>query len=117
MEVFKIKLIDLRFFSRIGVFEQERKVGNDFILNLEIKIDASGFIEENLESSISYAEVYKEVKDIMDKDWFLLETVAVKIKETLTVRWPFILNGAISITKVSPPIPGINGQCGIEYLF
>lgn len=117
MEVFKIKLIDLRFFSAIGVFEQERKVGNDFIVNVEIKTDASGFLEESLDSSISYAEVYEVVKNIMDKEWLLLETVALKIKETLLSRWPDILGGEISIVKVSPPIAGINGHCGIEYLF
>ncbi|MDE5790149.1 MAG: dihydroneopterin aldolase [Muribaculaceae bacterium] len=117
MELFKIKLTDLRFFSSIGVFEQERKVGNDFIVNLEIRIDASSFEEENLDSSISYAEAYEVVKYIMGREWLLLETVAIKIKETLLARWPFILGGSIDITKVSPPISGINGQCGIEYLF
>ena len=117
MEVFKIKLAGLRFFSKIGVYEQERLVGNEFIVQVEIRIDASGFSEENLDSSISYAEIYEEVKAIMDKEWLLLETVAVNLKKTLLARWPIILGGEISILKVAPPIPGINGQCGIEYLF
>ena len=117
MEYFNIRLNDLRFFSKIGVFEQERKVGNEFLMNVEVKISASSFVEEDLESSISYADIYAEIKDIMDREWLLLETVAKKIKDKLTVRWPQIEGGKISIDKMAPPIIGIDGRCGIEYLF
>ena len=117
MEIFKIRLIDLQFYARIGVFEQERIVGNNFILNIELDIDSSEFIKENLSTSISYASIYEEVKKIMNKDWLLLETVAVNLKETFLEHWPQILSGRISIVKEAPPISGINGKCGIEYLF
>ena len=115
--VFRIRLTDLRFFSRIGVFEQERKVGNEFRLNLEVEIDASGFREEDLSTSLSYAEIYQEVKGIMTKEWLLLETVSVRIAEVLKQRWPSILSGTVRIEKLTPPIAGIDGHCGIDYRF
>ena len=117
MDYFNIRLTDLRFFSKIGVFEQERKVGNEFLMNVEVRISASTFIEEDLESSISYADIFLEIKEVMGAEWLLLETVAKKIKDKLTARWPQIEGGKISIDKMAPPIAGIDGKCGIEYLF
>ncbi len=117
MATFKIKLIDVGFFSKIGVFEEERIDGNKFILNLEVAIDACNFKKEELETTISYAEIYEIVKEIMGEERLLLETVAVEIKERLTERWPDIRGGRIEIIKTRPPIEGIDGSCGIEYLF
>lgn len=115
--MFRIKLIDVRFFSKIGVFEEERIEGQNFILNLTIDVASSRFVEEELESTISYADIYQEVKIIMSNEWLLLETVAVQIRNALLKRWPQILRGSISIVKVNPPIEGIEGSCGIDYFF
>lgn len=116
-DIFKIQLIDLRFFSRIGVFKQERTVGNEFIVNIEIDIDASSFQSEDLNSTISYAYLYGEVEKIMKKEWLLLETVAKEIQIVYIKRWPQIIRGKINIVKQAPPIPGIDGKCGIEFIF
>ena len=117
MEQFIIRLNSLRFFSRIGVLEQERRVGNEFIVNVEVAITASSFIEEDLSTSISYAEIYEEVNKVMREEWLLLETVAVRIKDSLTARCEEIEGGKVTIEKLSPPIAGIEGSCGIEYVF
>lgn len=117
MDRFVIKLHDLRFFSRIGVFEQERRVGNEFIVNVEVEVSASTFVEEDLTTSISYADIYEEVKDVMSGEWLLLETVAVKIRRKICDRWDAITSGSISIEKLAPPIVGIDGSCGVEYKF
>lgn len=117
MGVFRILLSDLRFFSKIGVFEQERLVGNEFIVDVELEVDGSGYKMEDLSTSISYAEVYSELKDVMMMEWRLLESVGVYLSEHLKSRWPEILRGRVKIIKKAPPIPGIDGICGIEYLF
>ncbi|MDE6296373.1 MAG: dihydroneopterin aldolase [Muribaculaceae bacterium] len=116
-EIFRIKLIELRFFSKIGVFKQERKVGNTFIINISVDIDASSFHPEDLNSSISYSDLYEVVDAVMKKEWLLLETVAKEIKTKFLSQWPQIKGGKIEITKQDPPIAGINGSCGVEYIF
>lgn len=117
MEIFKINLIDIRFFSPIGYFDFERKEGNDFKMNISVEYDACVFSSEDLDTTISYADIYEIVKDIMQKEWLLLESVALAIKKSLTERWPQIMKGRIEIVKITPPIEGISGSCGIEYLF
>lgn len=113
---FTIRLEDLRFYSRIGVFEQERKVGNEFKVDCAIETDASSFSPECLDSTISYAEVYDIITEVMDKEWLLLESVAAEISHRCRNRWPSILTIATKITKLAPPISSIQGVASVEYI-
>lgn len=112
-----VYLEKLRFRSRIGVFDFEREEDNDFEVNIEIKFDASEFQSEELKSTISYADIYNEVRTIMSKEWLLLETVAIEIAETIIKMSSNIKEGEVSVTKVNPPIEGIQGSCGARYSF
>ena len=112
-----IKLSNLLFHSRIGVGEQERLVGNEFRVSVELTYSADLFTMEELNSTISYAEVYSYVKEVMCEEWKLLESAAMKITERLTESWSIINESKIAICKVAPPISGIVGECGIEYFW
>lgn len=112
---FTIKLNGLRFFAKIGVIPQERVAGNEFTVNVELVCDASNFIPENLDTTISYADVYEEIDKIMRQERMLLETVAEEIADTINLRWPKIKSTKVEITKIAPPISGISGNCSVEY--
>lgn len=116
-ELFCIRLTSLKFFSKIGVYAQERKVGNEFEVSVHIWIDASSFISEDLSTSISYAEIYEEIADVMKEEWLLLESVCKRLSDRFLERWPSIKRGKITIDKLSPPIKNIQGKCGVEYEF
>lgn len=73
---FVIRLNGLRFYSRIGVFDQERSVGNEFRVDLTAVADASGFRSENLDTTVSYADIYDVVAEAMRREWLLLESVS-----------------------------------------
>ncbi|MBD5206453.1 MAG: dihydroneopterin aldolase [Bacteroidales bacterium] len=113
---FNISLEKLTFYGKIGVFEQERTVGNEFLIDCKVKVSTEDFEPENLDSSISYASIFEEIAAIMSQDWKLLESVAMAIARKLLSRWPQILNVSVKITKVAPPISGIQGQCSVEYV-
>lgn len=115
MTIFTINLNNLRFFARIGVFPQEREVGNDFYVNCSISIDGSKFEDENLKTTISYADVFSVIKKEMDKESLLLESVAKRIMDSLMAQWSEISEGYVEIIKKAPPIPGIDGNCGVKY--
>lgn len=116
-KIFRIRLKRLRFYSKIGVFSQEREVGNEFEVNLEVEYDASSFCEEELATTISYADIYEEVAEIMNREWLLLESVVSHISKRLLLRWPMIFRGKIAISKIAPPIPGICGESEVEFFF
>lgn len=114
---FCIFLENLIFYSRIGVGEQERLVGNEFSVTVKVWYDAAEFVEENLDTSISYADIYEEVKDVMKEEFLLLESVAVAISERISNRWLQVTEMNVKIVKHKPPVSGIIGDCGIEYFW
>ena len=112
-----IRLEEVHFYARHGVFSQETHVGADFIVNLEIRIPALTEESDLLESTISYGDLYEEVKAEMQEPAGLLETLCMRIAERLERNWPFIESGSIKIKKVAPPIAGIRGDCSVELTF
>lgn len=114
---FNIYLSNVHLYANIGVGEQERNVGNEFILNLCVKVCADGFRYEDISTTISYADLYDIIKTEMGRKALLLESVAKRISVTINNRWQIIKEIRIRIDKVKPPIPGIDGSCGVEYCF
>ena len=117
LSYFNIKLKDVKFHAKIGVDAQERAVGNDFQVNLSVKIDASSFKPEVLDTTISYAEIYDIVKNRMAQESLLIETVAKDITDSISIKWPKIEEIYIEIIKLFPPITGLDGECAVEYFY
>lgn len=114
----RISLIDCRFHSPIGVFAQERAVGHELAVSVNVAIDAPAIQGDTAEClAISYADLYEEVKSVMAEEGQLLETKAMAVAGRLRARWPQILEGSVKIVKISPPIAGIVGSAGVEYEF
>lgn len=116
---FDISLHDVRFFARHGVFAQERILGNEFEVNLTVRVRTSHFDPERdeLADTVSYADIYEVVREEMMRPRRLLESVCMTTARSLRRRFPSITEGRISIVKMAPPIPGINGTCGVEFSF
>lgn len=119
MPEFEIQLRDVMLFGRHGVLPQERQLGNQYRINVRLRIDASSFDAEadTLSSTISYADVFDMLKEEMDRSASLLESVAVRLSISLRQRWPHIRKGSIEIVKTVPPIPEMIGEAGVKYEF
>lgn len=116
MSQFTIRLEKLRFFSKIGLFEQERTVGNEFVVDLAVKFNASCFEAEDVTTTINYERLFRIVADIMGREHKLIETVCVEIADALGILDQSIDMIHIKITKLVPPITGITGSASVEYL-
>ena len=119
MPEFEIQLRDVMLFGRHGVLPQERQLGNQYRINVRLRIDASSFDAEadSLSSTISYADVFDMLKEEMNRSASLLESVAVRLSISLKERWPHIRKGSIEIVKTVPPIPEMIGEAGVKYDF
>ena len=61
-----ILLRGVRFHAFIGVGEQERCVGNDYILDLRIGYSLANAMEsDDVMDTLNYAEVYDLIKNVM----------------------------------------------------
>lgn len=119
MKEFRISLENLHFYAFHGVLPQERTVGNEFIVTAAVTISAETFSAEadDLDSTISYADLFEIIKEEMDTPRRLLESVAVSIAERFKSGWKNIQSGQIKIVKTAPPIPDCQGSSAVEYFF
>lgn len=99
-----IELEEMRFYAYHGVMEQEQKVGNTFVVNLELEFNQYiSLKQDELEQTINYAEVYTLVKREMDKPSQLLEHVVGRIASALFRAFTLIEGLNIKLSKQKPP--------------
>lgn len=118
MKTIEIALEHLGFHSLIGVMAQEKVVGHDFVVDLAVRIPYSEGVErDDMDATISYADLYEVVRMEIEKPRDTIEAVAASIVNEITRRWPQIESGGISICKSTPPITGITGSAKVSIFF
>lgn len=116
---FEIQLRDVLIQANHGVLPEERVCGNQYRVNVRIKVgaDVVDYDSDNISNTVSYADVYDLLSEVMSHPVCLLESVAAKFASEVRKRWPFVKSGDIEIVKVVPPIPGMIGEAGVKYEF
>ena len=103
----KITLQAMKFYAYHGVLEQERRVGNTFVVDLTLMAPLEKAVQsDQLEDTINYAEVYELTKQEMDIPSQLLEHVAGRICRALRHHFPQIEQIEIRVSKLNPPFGG-----------
>lgn len=112
----RIILKDLGFYGYHGVFEQEATLGQRFYIDLELGADLSHpATTDELEGSISYADVYDVVKSAFEiKRMKLIEAVAQNVVDALFAAFPDLDWIIIRIRKPEAPIAMVRGEAAIE---
>ncbi|MDE6347376.1 MAG: dihydroneopterin aldolase [Bacteroides sp.] len=110
-----IFLDSLRFFARHGVGEQETVVGNEFIIDLRLKVDIRHAMQtDDVADTVSYADVYTAVKEEMDIPSRLLEHVSGRIVRRLFRDFLQIEEITLKLAKRNPPMGADIEAAGIE---
>lgn len=100
-----ILLENIQLFAHHGVLEQETKVGNYFVVNVKLKVDLSKAAEtDDVEDTISYADVYNIVKREMEQPSKLLEHAAKRIIKGLKNEFSEIDEVEVKLSKLNPPM-------------
>ena len=109
-----IFLNGLRIYARHGVMPQEQIVGAYYTIDLTIKTDfAEACEQDNLERTISYADILKCVKTEMNIPSQLLEHVANRICQRLMKEFEAIEEIDIRLSKENPPMGAECEACGV----
>lgn len=110
-----IYLKNVRFHAYHGVLEQERTVGNDYVVNIVVDYPFAHALEtDDLTDTINYAEVYRLVAEEMAIPSQLLEHVAGRIGKRLFTEMPSIEELDIAITKQNPPFEADCDGAGVQ---
>ena len=101
----RIELTGLECFGYHGVFEEEKKTGQPFIVDVTCWLDTAG-IEDDLSRTVNYAELADVAANIVEgpsRD--LIETVAAEVAETAMQRFEILHAIEVTIHKPKAPIP------------
>ncbi|GBU08551.1 7,8-dihydroneopterin aldolase [Bacteroidales bacterium] len=102
-----IELREMKFHAFHGVFPQENIVGNIYIVNLKLFVDLQpASISDNLEDTVSYADIYQCVKKEMQIPSKLIECVAGRIFRKIKSEFPTINKLEVRLSKLNPPMGG-----------
>lgn len=111
----KIYLEDVKIYAYHGVLPEENIIGTYYILNTEIHTDLWKAAEsDDLEDTISYADVNEIIHNEMKIKSKLLEHVAGRIISKIHGKFPEISYIRLKITKTAPPMKGEMKGASIE---
>ncbi len=110
----RIFLTGMKFHAYHGVYPNEKLEGGSFEidLELEVKTDLSR-IEDQLENTVDYVEIYHLVSKVMDMPVNLLEEVALRIGRELR-KYSQIEYYRIRVSKLNAPIGAEIHRVSIE---
>ena len=109
-----IKVEDIRIYAFHGCMAEEGVLGGNYRVDVWVESDTSqAESSDNLEQTIDYVVIHDIVKEEMSVRSKLLEHVANRIVKKTLVKYPEILNGAVTIAKLNPPINGVVGEVSV----
>ncbi|MDR6227081.1 dihydroneopterin aldolase [Desmospora profundinema] len=106
----------MAFYAYHGAFAEENKLGQRFLVDLELKLDLSDAARnDDLEKTIDYGLVYQAVKaEVEEQTYALVEAVAERVADRLLSDFLLLEEVRVKVTKPDPPIPGHYRAVGVE---
>ncbi len=102
-----IELENMSFQAFHGCYDLEKVVGNRFLVDLAIEVEAEDAArEDDLSKSVNYLTVYEVVKEQMAVASNILENVAMRIIDALYAEFAAISRVTVKVSKLAPPLGG-----------
>ena len=103
----EIRIRGLRIFAHHGVFQEETRLGQTFVVNATLYTSTrKGGWMDSLEDTISYADVCLFLTDYLQKNtWKLLEAAVEHTCRALLQKFPLLRKVELELEKPSAPIP------------
>ncbi len=103
-----ITLEGIEFFAYHGFYQEERKTGNRYSVDISVETDFSQAAEEDkLQETVNYEKLYQMVRDEMQQPSKLLEHIAHRLIEQTFRAFSEIESVEVSVSKFNPPVGGV----------
>ena len=104
---YDIELQDIHIYAHHGVMPQEREVGAWFIIDIKLTMNDCRCTEnDNIEGTVSYADIYGIIRNEMKTPSDLLEHVCKRISESIYSAFTQVEGIEIKLCKETPPMGG-----------
>jgi dihydroneopterin aldolase len=102
-----ISIRGAEFFAYHGFYPEEQKLGNKFIVDVEVSfLPLTNIKEDKINNTIDYEQLYKMIDEQMKQTRKLIETVAQAIADQIKDSYPVVEKIQVSIKKLNPPLKG-----------
>jgi len=102
-----IRIEQMEFYSYHGHYEEERIVGNRFIVDLSMETDCrKASISDKLKDALDYQKAYDVIKEEMKEKSYLLEHIAGRILDALFINFDELEKAEVKVSKLNPPMGG-----------
>ena len=100
-----ILLKEIRCYAYHGVAPQENLIGNEYIIDLKLKVDINKAAQtDEVADTVNYAEVHQVIMAEMAVPSKLLEHVGGRIIEKLFQQFPALEEIELHLSKRNPPM-------------
>ena len=113
-QIMRISLNKLLFVGYHGLYPEEKKLGNNYSVDIDIDFNPKEGLIDQLDQTIDYVQVYAIVKKWMEIPTPLLETLVGKIADELLLSQPLANKVLVKITKLHLPIPLFEGNVSVK---
>ena len=110
-----ISLNNVKFRAFHGLFPEERKKGNDFVVNMTVKYDAPADMILSLNNTVDYGALFNIINTIMQEPVDLLETLVQSIAQATHEAFTNLTDIKVSVEKLNPPIDKFEGSAAVTY--
>lgn len=110
-----IAIEGMKFHAYHGFYEEERVIGNDFVIDVYIESNFSmASATDDLYQTINYETVFEICKIVMREPVKLLETIGERVILGLKHQFNNIESVKVRIRKLNPPVGGVAESSFIE---
>ncbi|MEO6705841.1 MAG: dihydroneopterin aldolase [Ginsengibacter sp.] len=110
-----IHLDHLLFNAFHGIHEEEKVLGNEYVVDCSVSFNERTDVIEHIYDTINYEAVYEIIQKRMSVATPLLETVVMEIGREVSRTYPELNSIDVSIKKLYPPIEGMQGASGVTW--
>ncbi len=112
-----VRLVNAQFYAWHGVHEEERRLGGDYEVDLELRFDfRDAAIADDLTKTVDYSRAYEIVREEMTgRNTALIETLAYAIATALMEEFPLLAGVTATVRKLRLPLGGPCGHAEAEH--
>lgn len=97
------------------MYEEEKATGNEFEVNILLRVKAPKERISSIRQTVNYADVYRTVKEIFSMPQALLESLAQDIAEAIAKEHPAVKKISVQIRKLHPPVVAFTGAVSVTF--
>ncbi len=104
----KILLMGMVFHGHTGVYPYEKREGQDFIVDLELRMGRiPACLSDDLADTVDYGSVFHDTREIVEHGMDdLIERLAERIARRVLAGYPQVVSVLVTVKKPMAPVDG-----------